>query len=98
MTTVDPATVARVAELARLEVAPGTKRALVEQIGRILEYVSQVEGVEGDGDDADDPSPWALSPIRLRNDEPHPGPLIDLGTLTDVARGFVVVPHPPGMD
>ena len=53
--TVTRAEVERIARLAALSVDEASLPALTQQIARILDYVSRLEAVQGDGDDAEDP-------------------------------------------
>jgi aspartyl-tRNA(Asn)/glutamyl-tRNA(Gln) amidotransferase subunit C len=64
------ATLVHVAQLARLHLAPAERRALAGQLGRILEYVDQMKGL----DTAGVPPTIAAVPgaTPMRADEPRP--------------------------
>ena len=61
--SVSRADVERIAQLAALEVDEGSLPALTTQIGRILEYVSQLDAVQGAAQ-----MPGISHPPRLRAD------------------------------
>lgn len=67
---IDPALVLRIAQLARLRLSPAEVDLFSEQLGRILEYVRQLDTVSTDGV-APLETPLPMN-APLRPDEPQP--------------------------
>ncbi len=90
--------VERIAQLAALHVDEGQLPQLVEQIARIIEYVSQLEAV----DTGPDAATWLAKspPQHLRADAVAPPDLVrDLKSLAPAFReGLVVVPRLAAME
>lgn len=100
MSGVSRAEIERVARLARLDVEPAALPTLTDQIGRILEYISQLDAVDPEASDLTPPWLDEQTIQPLRPDEVHPQSLRD--ALADIAPafrdGFVVVPRLEAMD
>lgn len=60
--------VKRVAELAALDIDPGSLPLLAEQIGQILDYVSQLQGLDCPADISDQPL-QEVDAAPLRDDD-----------------------------
>ena len=88
-----PEEIERVAQLAALAVERESLPALAEQIGRILEYVSQLEAVPDLGEQPAIDYPGPRPP--LRDDVPHRTPLaVPLEQIAPLFRdGLFLVPR-----
>lgn len=84
---VTPDEVRRIAELARLELAPDEAEQLVDELNGILEHVDALQAVDLEGGEDGAPSAGTLDagppsasteaePARLRADEPGADPLL----------------------
>ena len=90
--------IARIAALAALDVDEAAMPALVRQLSRILEYVSQLSALDATGQAAYRPEsnaePQALRPDDLRPANP---PLDPRAFAPDIRDGLFVVPRIGGI-
>ena len=95
--SVTRAEVEHIARLAALALDEKSLPALTEQIGQILEYVSQLEAVEDAGDPAGGAYPGPRQPLREDNVRPTPLAL-PLQELAPAFRdGLFLVPRLGGV-
>jgi len=91
--SLDQATVARIAHLARIRVAPDQAEALQEEMQNILAFVEQ----HGEVDTDDVPPMTSVTPqaLRWREDKVTDGDKADkvLGNAPEQASGFYAVPR-----
>ena len=96
--TISREEILRVAQLAELDVPPQDVEALVAQIGRIVDYVAQLNNVPA-GDSA---APFQAGPptVTLRADEPGSVPLVhDIASFAPEFRdGLFLVPRLGSME
>lgn len=94
MAVIDLALVEHVAHLARLDLAPGEKERLLEQVNRILEHVRKIQELNTDGVE---PTFHVLEDLKnvTRPDDPWESVPRDeaLGQAPDAADGFYRVPR-----
>jgi aspartyl-tRNA(Asn)/glutamyl-tRNA(Gln) amidotransferase subunit C len=89
----------RMAELAGLDVEPESLSSLTREIAAIIEYVSQLGGVQAEDDSHGTEQAALDASVRLRQDEP--GDVDAIGNPGAFAPafedGFFVVPKPEAM-
>lgn len=92
MSTLDTATVAKIARLARLRVEPEELDARAESLSGIITWVEQLSEV--DTDDVEPLSNVADIELKLRTDEVTDGGYTDkiLANAPEDTQGFFVVP------
>jgi len=85
--------VRKIASLARLRFTPEQETVFVHQLGRIVDYVDQLQGFAGEESGAD-----AAAPVREAEDVARPGLPRELFLANAPAadRGFLVVPEVKG--
>lgn len=91
--------VRRIAELARLELAPGEEAILVEQLGKIVDYFGQLQRFEAAAPAAESPADAAADAGHPEaEDEAAPGLAREafLGNAPQSFAGFLVVPQVKG--
>lgn len=90
--SIDSATVARVAALARIALAPGEAEALVPEFSKILDFVDQLAAVDTEG--VDPLATVVPVPLRLRDDVITEGGDREalLANAPQAEHGFFAVP------
>jgi aspartyl-tRNA(Asn)/glutamyl-tRNA(Gln) amidotransferase subunit C len=89
-----PEEVRKIASLARLRFSPEQESLLVRQLGRVVDYIDQLQAYAGEGEGAP-----VCAPVREAADVPRPGlpRELFLANAPASARGeFLVVPEVKG--